>query len=224
MFWIVTCPITSAPDTITAGQMSPLACRDSNCSIRRCWPAGVKKPAGRNGSQRSNASSSRLRWAAIASASASSIKRMLVGPEFTPSGYGPLLVAAAVTGPQVELGALGGVERRIVEALAGHRVDQLAVDRQPLLVGAAVTGPLLDEGAIGGPGPGHVQALAVDADGAVAVHGPGLGGRVAVAGPQLHLGARAGRAAGDVHAVGGVHAGHDVPGRGGRSGQGHRQV
>src|ERR1700753_2809172 len=134
----------------------------------------------------------------MASASSPSIKRMLVGPEFTPSGYGPLLVAAAVTGPQVQLGALGGVEPRVVQALTGHRVDQFAVDGQPLLVGAAVAGPLLDQRAVGGAGPGHVQALAVDADGAVAVHGPGLGGRVVVAGPQLHLGARGGRAAGDV--------------------------
>src|ERR1700753_597494 len=157
-------------------------------------------------------------------AGASSIKRMLVGPEFTPSGYGPLLVAAAVTGPQVELGALGGVKRRIVEPLAGHGVDQLAVDRQPLLVGAAVAGPLLDEGAVGGTGPGHVQALAGDAAGAVAVHGPGLGGRVAVAGPQLHLGARAGRGASDVYADGAVRAGHEVPGRRGLAAQVHGQV
>src|SRR5947208_16947878 len=41
----------------------------------------------------------------------------------------PLLVAAAVTGPQHELGAVRGVEPRIVQALAGGRVDQLPAYR-----------------------------------------------------------------------------------------------
>src|ERR1700727_42712 len=87
-------------------------------------------------------------------------------------GHAPLLVRAAVAGPQVQLGALGRAERGIVEAGARGRVDQLAVDGDPLLVGAAVAGPFLDQRAVGVAAAGDVEALAVDADGPVALHRP----------------------------------------------------
>src|SRR5215469_6951419 len=80
---------------------------------------------------------------------------------------GPLLVAAAVAVPDLELGAVGGVERRIVEAPAGDRVDEHAVHRQPLLAAGAAAGPQLDQGAVTGPAADDIQALAHDADGAV---------------------------------------------------------
>src|ERR1035438_6995528 len=90
------------------------------------------------------------------------------------SGNAPLLVGAAVAGPDVQLGAWRRVESGIIEALAGRRVHQHAVHRQPLLIPAAVAGPLLDEAAIGRAGAGDIHALAVDADGAVAFDGPVL--------------------------------------------------
>ena len=48
-----------------------------------------------------------------------------------------MLVGASVAGVQLKLDAVGGVEPRVVEAFAGDRVDQGAVDLVPLLVGAA---------------------------------------------------------------------------------------
>src|SRR6185437_2685793 len=123
----------------------------------------------------------------------------------------PLLVGAAVAGPQVELGAVGGVGVRVVQALAGDRVDQFAVARLPLLVGAAGALPQLDEGAVGGAGAGDVQALAVDLDGPVGRHRPGLVGP-AVAVPELDLGAVGGRLPVVVHALGAVGARRDRPG------------
>src|ERR1700726_157451 len=103
-------------------------------------------------------------------------------------GKGPLLVAAAVAGPQVELGAVGGVEIRVVQALAGGGVDQFPVLGLPLLVAAAVAVPQLDGGAVVVVGAGDVHALAVDLQGAVGFGGPGLVG-APVAVPHLDLGA-----------------------------------
>ena len=68
---------------------------------------------------------------------------------------------------RIELGPVGGVGVRVVEAFAGGRVDQFPVARLPLLVGAAVAVPQLDEGAVVVVGAGDVQALAVDLQGAV---------------------------------------------------------
>src|SRR6185437_10995630 len=127
-------------------------------------------------------------------------------------GQVPLLVGAAVAGPQVELGAVGGVGARVVQALAGGRVDQLAVARLPLLVRAACALPQLDQRAVGGAGSGDVQALAVDLHGPVGRHRPGLVGP-AVAVPDLDLGAIGGRLPVVVHALGAVGARRDRPGR-----------
>src|SRR5215469_1660064 len=124
----------------------------------------------------------------------------------------PLLVAAAVAGPEHELGAVRGVEAGVIEALAGGRADQLPVLRLPLLVGAAVAGPPLDQGAVGGLGTGDVHAAAVDLQGPVACHGPVLRGGVAVAVPHLHLVARGAAAVVVVHALGTVVTSHDRPG------------
>src|SRR6185437_2722857 len=99
----------------------------------------------------------------------------------------PLLVRAAVAVPDLKLRAVGGVERRVVEASARYRVDQHPVDAEPLLVGAAIASPQLDQGAVGGAGVGDVQAGAVDPDGSVGLHRPVLRGR-AVAIPHLHVG------------------------------------
>src|SRR5512146_3079794 len=89
-------------------------------------------------------------------------------------GHGPLLVGAAVAGPQLKLRPVSGVGCRVVYALAGRRVDQRPVAGRPLLVGSAVVGPQLDEGAVVEVGAGDVQAAAVDGQGAVAVDGPVL--------------------------------------------------
>src|SRR5215472_5865915 len=124
----------------------------------------------------------------------------------------PLLVAAAVAGPEHELGAVRGVEVGIVQALAGGRIDQLPVLRLPLLVGAAVAGPPLDQGAVGGPGAGDVHAAPVDLEGAVTGHGPILRGGVAITVPHLHLVARGAAAVVVVDALGPVVTGHDRPG------------
>src|SRR5579863_9914147 len=139
------------------------------------------------------------------------------------SGQVPLLVGAAVAGPQVKLGAVGGVGPRVVQALAGDGVDQRSVARLPLLVGAAVALPQLDEGAVGGAGAGDVQALAVDLDGPVGRHRPGLVG-AAVAVPDLDLGAVSGGLGVVVHALGAVHARRDRPGRPAAGRPGDRQV
>src|ERR1022692_341317 len=102
------------------------------------------------------------------------------------SGDFPLLIGTAVAGPDVELGAVGGGESRVVEALAGHRVRQRAVQCLPLLVRATVAGPQLDQGAVGRAGPGDIHALAAQIDRAVAGEGPALRG-AAVAVPHLDL-------------------------------------
>ena len=91
-------------------------------------------------------------------------------------GQVPLLVSAAVTGPQNELGAVGGVEAGVVEALAGGRVDQLTVAGLPLLVGPTVAVPQLDEGAVVVVGAGDVQALAEDGQGAAGRRSSSAGG------------------------------------------------
>src|SRR5215472_14987987 len=124
----------------------------------------------------------------------------------------PLLVAAAVAGPEHELGAVRGVEVGVVQALAGRRIDQLPVYRLPLLVSAAVAGPPLDQRAVGGLGAGDVHAAAVDLKRAVAGHGPVLRGGVAVAVPHLHLVARRAAAVVVVDTLGAVVAGHNRPG------------
>src|SRR6266576_4887316 len=134
-------------------------------------------------------------------------------------GQGPVLVGAAVAGPQDELRPVRGVGAGVVEALAGGGVDQLPALGLPLLVGAAVAGPQLDEGAVSGSGAGDVHAAAGDREGAVAVDGPVLRGRVAVAVPHLHLGAGGAAAVVVVHALGAVVAGHDGPGRPGAAGR-----
>src|ERR1700761_2744771 len=129
------------------------------------------------------------------------------------SGQGPLLVGAAVAGVEDELSAVGGVGSRVVQALAGGRVDQFAGRGRPLLFCAAVARPPLDQGAVGRGGPGDVHAAAVDGEGAVAVHGPVLGSGVAVAVPHLDLVAVGGAGVVVVHALGAVVAGHDRAGR-----------
>src|SRR5258705_10392846 len=76
------------------------------------------------------------------------------------SGQGPVLVGAAVTGPQDELRSVRGIGAGVVQALTGSGVHQLPALSPPLLVGAAVAGPQLDEGAVGGFGTGDVHAAA----------------------------------------------------------------
>src|ERR1700722_5791330 len=86
-----------------------------------------------------------------------------------PSGQAPVLVNAAVAVPDVELGAVGGGEVRVVEAFAGGGVDQGAVLGDPSLVAAAVAVPDVDQGAVGGGvGADDVEALAVDLEGVAA--------------------------------------------------------
>src|SRR5215469_14619591 len=130
---------------------------------------------------------------------------------------GPLLVGAAVAGPEDELRPVGGVRRRVVEAHARVRVHDLAVGRRPLLVGAAVAGPQLDEGAVDVLGAGDVHAAAGDGEGAVAVDGPVLCAGVAVTVPDLHLGAVGAAAVVVVHALGAAEAGLDRAGRAARA-------
>jgi hypothetical protein len=77
----------------------------------------------------------------------------------------PLLVGAVRAGPDLHLGARAA-EAGVVQALAGVRVDQLAVGlRLPDLRGGAVAGVEVDQRAVGGAGGGHVQALAEDLQG-----------------------------------------------------------
>src|ERR1039457_2805642 len=129
-------------------------------------------------------------------------------------GSGPLLVAAAVAGPQVELCPVCRVRVGVVEAFTGGRVDQLPVLHLPLLVGATPAGVELDGSAVVVVGAGDVYAAAgaVDRDAAVAVERPVLRGGVAVAGPHLDLVAVGGAAVVVVHADRFVVAGHDRPG------------
>src|SRR6185437_16209515 len=77
------------------------------------------------------------------------------------SGDGPLLVGAAVAGPQFELGAVGGAGAGDVHALAVNLQRAVGLDG-PGLVGAAVAVPHLDLGAVGGG-----LTVVVDALGAV---------------------------------------------------------
>ena len=100
-------------------------------------------------------------------------------------GDGPLLVAAAVAGQDLQLGAVGEVEIGIVQALAGYRVDQRAAGRLPLLIGAAMTRPQLDRRMVTFFLPVDIQALAVDLDRPVGFDRPGLPA-AAVAGPHHH--------------------------------------
>src|ERR1700722_7816085 len=134
-------------------------------------------------------------------------------------GQVPLLVGAPVAGPQVELGAVGGVGLGVVEALAGGGVDEDAVAGLPLLVGAAVALPQLDVGAVAVVGAGDVHALAVDLQGAVGLDGPGLVG-AAVAVPDLDLGAVGGGQPVVVDALARVGARRDRAGRRGLAGGG----
>src|SRR5512146_115755 len=128
------------------------------------------------------------------------------------SGDDPLLVGAAVAGPQVELRSVGGAGARGVQALAGGGVDERPVAGLPLLVGAAVAGPQLDAGAVVVVGAGDVHALAEDLQGAVRGDGPGLVG-AAVAVPYLDLGAVGGGLAVVIDALGAADAGRDRAGR-----------
>src|SRR6185437_5701835 len=142
------------------------------------------------------------------------------------SGDGPLLVGAAVAGPQFELGAVGGVGSGVVEALAGGGVDELPVFGLPLLVGAAGALPQLDQGAVGGAGAGDVHALAVNLQRAVGLDGPGLVG-AAVAVPHLDLGTVGGGLTVVVDALGAVVASRDRaghPATAGAANRGDRQV
>src|SRR5580704_15692812 len=122
--------------------------------------------------------------------------------------HGPVLVGAAVTGPQDELRSVRGIEAGVVEAFTGSGVHQFSALCLPLLVGAAIAGPQLDQGAVGGFGAGDVHAAASDREGAVAVDGP-----------HLHLGAGGSAAVVVVHALGAVVAGHDGPGGPGAAGR-----
>src|ERR1022692_3380373 len=102
------------------------------------------------------------------------------------SGNAPLLVGTAVAGPDLQLGAIGGIGSRVVKALAGRRVHQRAIHRLPLLVAAAGAGPLLDKRAVGRAGAGDIHAVAVDSDGAIGLDRPVLRGTT-VAVPHLEL-------------------------------------
>src|SRR3954465_15587055 len=102
----------------------------------------------------------------------------------------PLLVGAAVAVPEVELGAVGRAEGRVVEATAGDRVDERAVPGFPLLVRAVVAVPDLGQAAVGGAGAGDVQALPVDLQRAAGERPPLRPGGVAVPDVDLRAGRR----------------------------------
>src|SRR5690606_5284589 len=111
-------------------------------------------------------------------------------PVSVESGAGPLLVGAAVAGPDVHLGAVGGAVAADVQALVRAHGGDAAVGVQgPSLVVLAVAVPDDHRGAVGRAGAVHVQALAaVHAQLTGAGGGPLLVG-AAVAVPDVHLGA-----------------------------------
>src|SRR3954471_1397160 len=77
----------------------------------------------------------------------------------------PLLVGAAVAGPDLDLGAVGGGAAGHVEAQPRlHAGDRAVAVDVPLLVGAAVTVVDVDPRARRGRLAVHVQALAADPD------------------------------------------------------------
>src|SRR3984957_5744080 len=125
----------------------------------------------------------------------------------------PMLVGAAVAGPQLQLGSQGGGTVGMVGGFAGGRVDQFPVARLPLLVGAAVAGPPLDLGAVTVVGAGDVHAAAIDRQCAVAVNRPALRGRDAVAAVGVPWAAVGGVGDGQVDPVGAFAPGDDRPGR-----------
>src|SRR5919198_1282828 len=76
-----------------------------------------------------------------------------------PLSKGPLLVAAAAAGPQLDLCAVGGAGAGDVQAQSGLDTGDGAVRVEgPLLVGAAVAGPGDHRCAVGGAPAGGVQA------------------------------------------------------------------
>src|SRR6185503_15037148 len=93
------------------------------------------------------------------------------------SGAGPLLVGAAGTVPELELGAVGGVAVLHVDAPVGGYVHQVAGGRQgEPLYRVAVAGDQLDRCAVGECAAGRVHALAHGTHRAVAVRRPLLRG------------------------------------------------
>src|SRR5579875_2049011 len=123
---------------------------------------------------------------------------------------GPLLVGAAIAGPDLDRSAVGGACPGHIETQTGLNADDGAVGVEvPLLVSATVAVPDLHAGASSGGVIGHVETLiAVDLQLTVGEVGPLLIG-AAVAVPDLQQGAIGGGQIGDIQAAIGPHAAQD---------------